>query len=98
MIRADNLLEIQNGEVPLATVLDKGLQIYLSQPSQSQVWIADINYIRPKRRILLFGGGPRRLLRKVVGWSPDRTDRVHESPFDADPVIDSHYLRTLHPM
>jgi len=54
MMRSDNLLEIQDREVPRATGVDGGPEIYLNLARRvkvrgpDQVWIADITYIRLK--------------------------------------------------
>ena len=57
MMRADNLLEIENRELRRATGPHDGLEIYLNLASRvkvcgpNQVWIADITYIRLKGSI-----------------------------------------------
>jgi putative transposase len=51
-MRADNLLEVQDREVPIATGLDGGVEIYLNLVRRvkvhgpDHVWVADIPYIR----------------------------------------------------
>ena len=79
MMRADNLLEIQNRELRLATGRDDGLEIYLNLASRvkvcgpNQVWIADITYIRLKGELVYLAVVLDAFSRKVVGWSLDRT-------------------------
>jgi putative transposase len=58
LMRADNLLEIQNRELRFTTGRNDGLEIYLNLASRmkvrgpNQVWIADITYIRLKREFV----------------------------------------------
>ncbi len=79
MMRADNLLEIQSREVPLATGLEGGLEIYRNLARRvkvrgpNQLWIADITYIRLKSEFVYLAVVLDAFSRKVVGWSPDRT-------------------------
>ena len=68
MMRADNLLEIQNREAPLATDRCDELEIYLNLARRvkvcgpNQLWIADITLCSTEGRVRLLGGGPRCLL------------------------------------
>lgn len=79
MMRADNLLEIQNRELRFATGRDDGLEIYLNLASRvkvrgpNQVWIADITYIRLTGEFVYLAVVLDAFSRKVVGWSLDRT-------------------------
>jgi putative transposase len=79
MMRADNLLEIQNRELRLIIERDDGLEIYLNLASRvkvcgpNQVWIADITYIRLKGAFVYLAVVLDAFSRKVVGWSLDRT-------------------------
>jgi transposase-like protein len=72
MMRADNLLEIQNLELRLATGRDDGLEIYLNLASRvkvcgpNQVWIADITYIRLKGELVYLAVVLDAFSRKVV--------------------------------
>jgi putative transposase len=55
------LLEVQDREVPIATGLDGGVEIYLNLARRvkvrgpDQVWIADITYIRLKGEFVYLG-------------------------------------------
>jgi putative transposase len=79
MMRSDNLLEIQDREVPRATGVDGGPEIYLNLARRvkvrgpDQVWIADITYIRLKSEFVYLAVILDAFSRKVVGWSLDRT-------------------------
>jgi putative transposase len=79
MMRADNLLEIQNRELRIATGRDDGLEIYLNLASRmkvcgpNQVWIADMTYIRLEGEFVYLAVVLDAFSRKVVGWSLDRT-------------------------
>ena len=78
MMRADNLLEIQNREVPCATGVHSGLEICLNLAGRvkvrgpDQVWIADMTYIRLKRECVYLSVILDAFSGKVVGWSHDR--------------------------
>jgi len=78
-MRADNLLEIQDREVPRATAVDGRPEIYLNLARRvkvrgpDQVWIADITYIRLKSEFVYLAVILDAFSRKVVGWSLDRT-------------------------
>jgi transposase InsO family protein len=79
MMRADNLLEIQNREAPLATDRCDELEIYLNLARRvkvcgpNQLWIADITYVRLKAEFVYLAVVLDAFSRKVVGWSVDRT-------------------------
>jgi putative transposase len=79
MMRADNLLEIQNRELRLTIERDDRLEIYLNLARRvkvcgpNQVWIADITYIRLKGEFVYLAVVLDAFSRKVVGWSLDRT-------------------------
>ena len=78
-MRSDNLLEIQDREVPRATGVDGGSEIYLNLARRvkvrglDQVWIADITYIRLKGEFVYLAVIFDAFSRKVVGWSLDQT-------------------------
>jgi transposase InsO family protein/transposase-like protein len=79
MMRADNLLEIQNRELRLTIERDDRLEIYLNLARRvkvcgpNQVWIADITYIRLKGEFVYLAVVLDAFSRKVVGGSLDRT-------------------------
>ncbi len=79
MMRADNLLEIQNREAPLATDRNDEMEIYLNLARRvkvcgpNQLWIADITYVRLKAEFVYLAVVLDAFSRKVVGWSVDRT-------------------------
>jgi len=79
MMRADNLLKIQNRELPLATDRFEELEIYLNLASRvkvcgpNQLWIADLTYVRLKGEFVYLAVVLDAFSRKVVGWSLDRT-------------------------
>jgi putative transposase len=79
MMRADNLLEIQNREVLLATDRNDELEIYLNLARRvkvcgpNQLWIADMTYVRLKTEFVYLAVVLDAFSRKVVGWSLGRT-------------------------
>jgi transposase InsO family protein len=79
MMRADNLLEIQNREVLLATDRNDELEIYLNLARRvkvcgpNQLWIADMTYVRLKTEFVYLAVVLDAFSRKVVGWSLGQT-------------------------
>ena len=78
-MREDNLLAIENRELPRATDRDYQFEIYLNLPGRlkicgtNQLWIADIIYVRLKTEFVYLAVILDAFSRKVLGWSLDRT-------------------------
>jgi putative transposase len=76
-MRADNLLKIQNRELPLATDRFEELEIYLNLASRvkvcgpNQLWIVDLTYVRLKGEFVYLAVVLDAFSREVVGWSTE---------------------------
>jgi transposase InsO family protein len=79
LMRADNLLTLQNRELDRTMDSNPELQIYLNLASRmdvcgpNQLWIADITYVHLNAEFVYLAVVLDAFSRRVVGWSVDRS-------------------------
>jgi transposase InsO family protein len=79
LMRADNLLRLQNHELDRIRDFNPELQIYLNLASRmsvcgpNQLWIADLTYVHLKTEFVYLSVVLDAFSRRVVGWSVDRS-------------------------